>query len=283
MTSSLSFITWGDAKLPPLLCLHGFLGTKEDFSLLCPHLTKQFFCIAIDLPGFGNSSSILLKGGWEGLLKELSEFINEQNFPSLSLLGYSLGGRIALSLIPLLRDVAEVFIVSSRLNLLPEEKLLQQKKMAQHVIDMENLSPEEFLRKWYAQPLFSTLKEKNLFDPLIQKRKFYDKKAAQYYLKELSPLNQPSCLKILSKLKRGLFLYGEKDQNYADHYQKYQEEYPHLSFSWIEKSSHALIEESPDQVSSAIFQFLGDPYGCSSNSGNTKMDTGRFLHRYSLS
>ncbi|GMA83771.1 hypothetical protein GCM10025855_33040 [Shewanella glacialipiscicola] len=48
---------YGDASLPILVLLHGFLGTKVDWSPLMPTLSQHFHCICLDLPGHGDNQA----------------------------------------------------------------------------------------------------------------------------------------------------------------------------------------------------------------------------------
>lgn len=81
-----------------LICLHGFAESAESFIPLAEHLTNKYTIIMLDMPLHGKTI-------WKEVLAftgdELAEIINKipgvenRNF---SLLGYSMGGRIALQL-----------------------------------------------------------------------------------------------------------------------------------------------------------------------------------------
>ena len=86
----------------PVICLHGYGETADSFKFLESSLPDSFQLIAIDLPFHGNTEwkeglnfSILeLVEIIDGILKQ--QKIEEQQF---SLIGYSMGGRVALHLI----------------------------------------------------------------------------------------------------------------------------------------------------------------------------------------
>jgi 2-succinyl-6-hydroxy-2,4-cyclohexadiene-1-carboxylate synthase len=234
------------------------MGAKEDFTSLCEELSSLYYCISIDLPGFGSSPFTLSGNPWKDLLSEISAFIKEHHLEKLSLIGYSMGGRIAHQLISYLPQIDHLFILSARLS--PLAKDLQQKKTNQWLTDLEKGSLEEFLRSWYKQPLFSTLEEKGLIEPLIQKRKLCKKEVIAYYLRELSSSSEP-LQNALYDLKKGLFLFGEKDKSYADHYTLLQKEHPHLTFKEIIGSSHALLEECSQEVAKKIINFRRQSHG----------------------
>jgi 2-succinyl-6-hydroxy-2,4-cyclohexadiene-1-carboxylate synthase len=230
------------------------MGSKEDFSPLCEQLSPFFNCISIDLPGFGSSPFTQKTNPWDHLLTEIVSFIKEHHLEMISLMGYSMGGRIAHQLISRIPNIDQLFILSARLT--PPLGIDQQlKKTAQWLSDLKNHSLEDFLTKWYKQPLFSTLEEKRLIEPLIQKRKNTKREVIAYYLNELSSSSEPP-QNAFYALKKGLFLFGERDKNYADHYRDLQKAHPHLTFQEIIGSSHALLEECSQEVATEIINFI---------------------------
>lgn len=79
---------------PTLVLLHGFLGSARDWLPLIGHL-PDCHCVAFDLPGHGHAH--------EPHLKQMTDFpawlctqLQQQNISDYHLLGYSLGGRLAL-------------------------------------------------------------------------------------------------------------------------------------------------------------------------------------------
>ncbi len=254
---TLSYKTYGSPLLPPLVCFHGMLGSKEDFDKIAKTLSQVFYMVAVDLPGFGQSSLQPSREGWIYLQEILTSFMLELDIESPSLLGYSLGGRIALSLIPHLPSIDHLFILSAKLSIPREEKEAQQEQSLSWNSLLHTLSDEDFLRRWYTQPLFDTLNQTDLLEAIIEKRIPLKRNTLAYYFRHLSAATQPSFHDTLKRCKKGLFLFGKKDQNYADHYEKHHKDYPHLQFSSILGSSHALLEECPEKVAFMILDFLG--------------------------
>lgn len=90
--------TQGTAQSPALVFLHGFLGNHHDWSETIKHLKDCFYCISIDLPGHGNSASITipLDKGFETTNRLIKAVLDDLQIKEYILIGYSLGGRIAL-------------------------------------------------------------------------------------------------------------------------------------------------------------------------------------------
>jgi len=88
-----------------ILCLHGYGESMHSFDVLQKHLERKYTLVCIDLPFHGETEwneGLLLPQGElleiiETVLKEIG-FSNTQ----LSLLGFSLGGRIALQLVQII-------------------------------------------------------------------------------------------------------------------------------------------------------------------------------------
>ncbi|CEG60132.1 putative lipase LipA [Legionella micdadei] len=93
----IAYKTWGEPDLPPLIALHGWLDNANSFDLLAPYLAKQFYVIAIDLPGHGQSSH-LPEGCYyhftDGIFYVL-QIVKAFGFEQYHLLGHSMGACLA--------------------------------------------------------------------------------------------------------------------------------------------------------------------------------------------
>jgi pimeloyl-ACP methyl ester carboxylesterase len=91
----------------PVLLIHGFGFSKFTWRHLCQSLGDSFTYYALDLPGSGNSPA---PSGFEYSLEELSDvvadFIVRKDLRNLMLVGWSLGGGVAL--LSLLRHAPEL-------------------------------------------------------------------------------------------------------------------------------------------------------------------------------
>lgn len=88
---------WGNPELPPMLALHGWLDNANSFDRVAPYLEKQFYLLAIDLPGHGLSSH-LPEGCYyhfsDGIFTCL-QIIQALGFKQIHLLGHSMGACLA--------------------------------------------------------------------------------------------------------------------------------------------------------------------------------------------
>lgn len=85
-----------DTLTAPLLFLHGWKGTKEVWDKNIKHLSKDFDCIALDLPGFGKSQTPNEIWNLEKYADFINDFIEGLGLDKVILVGKSFGGRIAI-------------------------------------------------------------------------------------------------------------------------------------------------------------------------------------------
>ena len=78
-----------------LVFLHYFGGSSKSWKFVIPYLEKDFNCLAIDMPGFGNTPPLS-----QPSLKNYSGFVREYlrklSIQKYILIGHSMGGKIAL-------------------------------------------------------------------------------------------------------------------------------------------------------------------------------------------
>jgi pimeloyl-ACP methyl ester carboxylesterase len=98
-----------------LLAFHGFGNQSSDFKVFEASLGHKFRIISFNLPYHGNSyldENVAGKTMSKNELRNLfTEFIHQQRIKKFSLMGYSLGGKIALQLLEFFPDqVASIFL-----------------------------------------------------------------------------------------------------------------------------------------------------------------------------
>lgn len=235
------YIACGNPSLPPLIFFHGFLGSKEDWMEMFPFFEEQFYCIAYDLPGHGSTPYS------ETILLDLKEEL--ESFSKPILIGYSLGGRIALQL----QKYAEsVIVLSSNLGLATqaerEERLKVDEKWSDKLL---HLPFERFLNEWYAQSVFHDLRNKPVFLKSITERRMHqDLLALSQVMLQMSLAKMP----VIEKFScPALFLYGEEDLKYRDLYAKLPKT---VAVSGIPNSGHMLHLESPQECAAIILKWL---------------------------
>ena len=205
-------VSTGPASAPRVVCLHGFLGDGEDWRPLVEYCGGRYRFDLVDLPGHGSST------GPYDFTACVAELIRLAQGAS-ALVGYSMGGRLALATavagVPSLRAL---IIVSASPGL--DDGTVRAARLAEDEHRAGRLEAEglpAFVRTWYDQALFASLaRQPTLRERLIQLRSQGSAVERANALRGLSVGNQPSYWDALGRLDTpSLWVAGEEDASYT--------------------------------------------------------------------
>lgn len=144
----------------PLVMLHGFSGSSGDWSLFVPFFAQHFKVITIDMLGHGETDSPTdpMRYALKHIRRDLTTIIEDLCDQPAHLLGYSMGGRIALILAlyhsKLFRSV---ILESATPGIALEEDRIDRKESDEDLAErIEQLGIEAFVEEWEALPLWDT-------------------------------------------------------------------------------------------------------------------------------
>ena len=86
----------GATSKPTLVFIHGFLGRPADWHRVVEQLSERYQCLLLTVPDRDEQGQPL--GDWQGLLRACEHHWTALLPHRFTLIGYSLGGRIALAL-----------------------------------------------------------------------------------------------------------------------------------------------------------------------------------------
>jgi len=230
----LAFNQSGCIDHPPLLFLHGILGAKEDWEQVISLLENAFHCIAIDLPGHGISPFSL------PLEETVAEVLDHLQIQKCGLIGYSLGGRLALNLKRAnTKRFPRPVLISTNPGIAVHEKKQRKQTDQDWAEKLDTLSIKDFLALWYAQPVFRSLHQRpDLLIQIIERRSQVRKEEVSYFLSHFSVADQQ-----IYYPDDALFLCGKEDLKYADLYRTLP--LP-VESAEIEGAGHVLHLENPE-------------------------------------
>jgi 2-succinyl-6-hydroxy-2,4-cyclohexadiene-1-carboxylate synthase len=152
----------------PLILLHGFTGSTQTWEENVTEWAKYFEVVAIDLPGHGKTK-VNQSFTMESVCFDLCLLIQELHFQSVHLLGYSMGGRTALSFASLYPSfVKSLILESASPGLKTEEERkarIQQDESLCHLLEHKGI--ESFVEYWESIPLFQS---QRVLPPEIQSK-----------------------------------------------------------------------------------------------------------------
>ncbi|HMP74849.1 MAG TPA: alpha/beta fold hydrolase [Kiritimatiellia bacterium] len=199
----------------PVLCLHGFLGDSADWEPLSNALGPAYRVAAPALPGHGAPPV----ASFTDAVASVVDAIRASPEPP-QLVGYSMGGRIALAaaLQPGVR-LASLVILSASPGMECAMERAERARGDDRTADLlERRGLPRFVRDWYAQPLFASLARRPALLHALQSRRAQGRAADRASaLRALSVGRQPSLWPCLGSLRhRTLFIAGELDAAYRD-------------------------------------------------------------------
>jgi pimeloyl-ACP methyl ester carboxylesterase len=106
------YLFGGSEQNPAVVLLHGWAGKCQDHQELGQLLSRRFFVVIPDLPGFGKSQRTAAK--YEEFVKLLNVFLAKIGISSATFVGHSLGGGVAIEMANLFPEkVTRLILVDS--------------------------------------------------------------------------------------------------------------------------------------------------------------------------
>ncbi|MGB3557953.1 MAG: 2-succinyl-6-hydroxy-2,4-cyclohexadiene-1-carboxylate synthase [Geitlerinemataceae cyanobacterium] len=257
MSDRFHYITDGNPRKSPLLWLHGFMGSCREFEPAIDLLKSEFYCIRIDLPGHGKTK-------WSGnysmerTARAIVQFVDEQQLSAIDLVGYSMGGRIALHLalnFPEKFPVAILESASPGLKTVSERQSRSQQDA--DLADRLEMDFPQFLKMWYDRPLFASFAQQKNFDKILVQRWQNSPTELAKALRGLSTGEQPSGWQNLPLHRHPLLLLaGEFDRKFIAINQAMSELLPTAQLQIIPDAGHVVHVEQPIAFANRIAAFL---------------------------
>ncbi|MEE1674688.1 2-succinyl-6-hydroxy-2,4-cyclohexadiene-1-carboxylate synthase [Agarivorans aestuarii] len=243
------FSVYGQSQHPCLVFLHGFLGSGSDWQAQIAELSQHYYCVTVDIAGHGMSGQQRLKSrnAFKDFSHQLSACLKRLKIAHYCLVGYSLGGRLALQhalLAP--KGINQLIIESANTGLSDEDARQQRLVHDNRWADRWLKEPlDGLLNEWYQQTVFANLSQAQR-QLLIQRRKQQDRQGIAATLRATSLGLQQDLSKQLGQLKMRLDLIGGSlDNKYQALAKQLQQDYPRLKCHIIEGAGHNCHFEQP--------------------------------------
>jgi 2-succinyl-6-hydroxy-2,4-cyclohexadiene-1-carboxylate synthase len=234
------------------------LDWKEAIELLRP----DYYCLALDLPGHGGTGTCpnLEAYTMKGAARMVAELIDERKIQSCALIGYSMGSRLALHMAIQHTERCSFLVMESgspgiQSAVEREERRALDEKRAQ---ELENSDFESFLRSWYNQPLFESLKrDPVLFKKILERRRNNDPVELARSLRGMGSGGHLPHWQDLSHLRTPLLiLAGEMDLKYKRIAQEMAALSPKARLALVPDTGHNIHAENAGEYVKALRSFL---------------------------
>lgn len=228
---------YGDFSKPILMIFHGFMGQKEDFYFLLKDqdLCNNYCFAFIDLPGHSTTQDSPMSQfrTWESFENFFCQHLNSLSL-KYSILGYSMGGRLAFSIATRLKKFPEYLILESTgpgitSNQDDSQKLKDNRLKSDNAL-LSNIKNQNdllaFLDKWYQLDLFQGIKDGDQYQELLNKKSsrmipFWQDSLSIFSLAHQRDLRGE--VKNISSQK--YYLYGQRDHKYKGFAQELEGEF----------------------------------------------------------
>lgn len=247
-----------------LILLHGFSGSSSDWNEIIPNI-HNFNIFAVDLIGHGQSDSpndvsLYTK---ESMVEQLYQAIKKITEEKILLVGYSMGGRAALSFAANHPEIIKGLILESSSAGIEDsqqrmERTVSDEKLAQFI---ESHSMAEFVDYWMNIDLFNS--QKNL--PKIKLNEIRESKLKNNktgLANSLRGFGQGIMPHLYNEIKnistKTLLVSGELDLKYSKINSELLKLFPHAVHKIINSAGHNTHLEQPSSFVNVINDFLSE-------------------------
>lgn len=243
----LSYELRGESHLPKLLFLHGFMGCGADFSPIIETLLPEFCCLTVDLPGHGQTE-VLNPSGYNmaAIAGAIAALLHRLDFVPCHLMGYSMGGRLALYLACCFPQMFSSVLLESASPGLATESERRQRRYQDEILatELETGDWSVCLTRWYDRPLFATLRRSPHFADLLQRRRCNHPHQLAQVLRGMGTGIQPSLWDRLPSLKMTITLMaGDRDLKFVQINQRMAAQLPFADLRIVPGCGHAVHAE----------------------------------------
>ena len=241
----------------PIVMLHGFGGSKNDWAQFAKYFTSDYRVILPDLPGFGDSTK--LEKGELGIMfqvEKVHEFARALQLGKIHLVGHSMGGNIAGNFAGTYPEMVKSLALIDAARVITPEKsefdLLMEKGvnpyMIKNVKDFDTFM--EFL--CYKPPQIPSLMKRYIAKQIMATYKLYEKSFNEEWEKSIFPES-----KIRKITAPTLIIWGESDKNlHVSSAYIFQKNIEGSNVVIIDECGHIPIMEKPEETASAYSEFL---------------------------
>lgn len=244
----------------PLVLLHGFSGAASTWDSIAEELADDFQLVALDLLGHGASDAPRDTTSYrmESVAADIIDLLGQLGLAKPNLLGYSMGGRLALFLALRYPTRIPSLILESASPGLADERARAQRR--QHDNDLaekiEARGISWFVDYWESLPLWASQS-----DQLIRRQR--NQRLAN------NPMGLANCLRAMgtgaqpnlwgalaSMAAPTCLIVGERDAKFRQIYQAMHAAMPHAHLSIIPAAGHNTHLENPAAFCRALRSFI---------------------------
>jgi 2-succinyl-6-hydroxy-2,4-cyclohexadiene-1-carboxylate synthase len=245
-----------------VLALHGFAQTNALWEPFRDTWSTQASLILLDIPGHGNTtwSEHLNEYQIEFIAKEIVAQLTQKGFSSIDIVGYSMGGRLAIALaVRYPHFIRKAVFVSTTPGIEEEaERRARINQDAKWIQLLDNNSIDVFAERWSQNSIFEGQSLTSVQqERLLQMRLSQNPIGLKRSLQGMGTGVQPSYWDKLDALpKETLWLTGSKDIKFTNIAKRVKEEVPGVEWHQFEDCGHSIPMEREEIFGKMVMEFI---------------------------
>ena len=251
---TLNYKTLGSGK--PLVILHGLLGSLDNWVTVSKYLSKSYKVYIIDLPNHGKSyhSQVF---SYEDMSNDIDSFFNKNGLTNFSLLGHSMGGKLALKYTDMFEDKIDKLIIVDIANKSYGINRFDHIFKAMFSISLNNLKSRSDADNAISN-LIKNEGERNFILKNLKRTVDGFKWTPNIMLLHRKLSDISSKINLRRKVKNNtLFLLGENSNYFnVEDENNLPDEFENYSIKKIQSSGHWVHAENPKDFITSVLDFL---------------------------
>ena len=248
---------------PPLVLLHGFTGSAASWRAHLGAFRDKFETLAVELLGHGASDSPAdpARFRMERCVEDLAAVFDHLGLQRVNLLGYSMGGRVALHLTAALSERIGALVLESASPGLAGQAERQARVASDEALAnlIEQQGLEAFVEHWSQLPIFASqaLLPEVVRDDLRAQRLSNNPRGLANCLRGLGAGVPPSLWDRLNEVRTpALLIAGGLDPKYVTIAQAMADALPAGRLGILPGAGHAAHLEQPEAFDRLVLEFL---------------------------
>jgi 2-succinyl-6-hydroxy-2,4-cyclohexadiene-1-carboxylate synthase len=249
----------------PLVLLHGFTGAASTWKPFCPMWGQHSTLLMVDLIGHGGTESPgdMARYDIQKAANDLKELLDQLGIEKADLLGYSMGGRTAITFASLFPErVRKLVLESTTPGLVNSEdrdaRIQQDHKLADKI---ESEGVERFIDFWESIPLFRSQLNlpEEVREQIRSQRLRNDPVGLANSLRGMGTGAQPSWWNQLENFDfETLLITGELDEKFCKIATDMASRLPNPTYLTINGCGHAIHVEEREKFGTIVSEFLSN-------------------------
>lgn len=276
--SGITYPVWQAGAGTPLILLHGFTGSHETWCHVADCFTGSNLVTTLDLPGHGESQLPPAQDwSFASVIADLSWLIDSLLGGSADVLGYSMGGRLALALALTHPGRVRALVLESASPGLADDQERLARQLADEQLADQILQDgvDAFVARWERLPLWDSQAAlpRSTRERQRQTRSGHSAGGLAANLRAMGTGAQPSYWNQLASLATpALLIAGELDGKFASIATRMCDVLPDARLEIVPNAGHAVHLEQPERYVELVAQFLNQPTVSSTRTKGSERD-----------